>query len=91
MIPLTFLIFLSDLFYNVSSNVYGTETYYMTKIPIPFSKQTFDFVGHDGETHFHIVLLEPFCFTLVVGCVGGRPMMLAGGTFLVSTVWGELA
>lgn len=30
-------------------------------------------------------------FTLVVGCVGGRPMMLAGGTLLVSTVWGEFA
>ena len=29
--------------------------------------------------------------TLVVGCVGGRLMMLAGGRLLVSTVWGELA
>lgn len=29
--------------------------------------------------------------TLVVGCVGGMPIMLAGGRLLVSTVWGELA
>lgn len=32
-----------------------------------------------------------FVCTLVVGCVGGRPMILAGGRLLVSTVWGELA
>ena len=28
---------------------------------------------------------------MVVGCVGGMPMMVGGGRLLVSTGWGELA
>lgn len=41
----------------------------------------------------HVVIHRLFSrrLALVVGCVGGRPTTLAGGTLLVSTVCGELA
>lgn len=69
-----------DLFGNVSlDDTLKTIVYKLVTLLSCFS------VG------FVFVCLFVFFKTFVLGCVGGRPMMLAGGTLLVSTVWGELA
>ncbi|TNN36196.1 hypothetical protein EYF80_053638 [Liparis tanakae] len=50
----------------------------------PFPKPTMC-VGPDMPT------LKPMVEGVVVSALRGRPMMLAGGRLLVSTVWGESA